>query len=168
MPRKGGNFFIERKRKSVSRAKTHIKERLYSEKSFHERKCRPQRRKRFYRANTFLVKAKRVYLAKTCPGKTETLFTEKKTTQAKAKKRLPTENVAHKGGSAFTELIRSMQRRTRVCLAKTCPGKAETLFTERNDASKGERAFTEEKTFPERKRNSERLKSLYRAKTSLA
>ena len=53
-------------------------------------------------------------------------------------KAISREYVAHKGGSAFTE-------RTRVCLAKTCPGKAETLFTERNDASKGKKAFPEQK-----------------------
>ena len=109
MPRKGGNFFVERKRhkqrrKSVSRAKT----RYQVEKAFTEGKRRSQSRKRVYRAHTFL---------------------------AKAKARLPSENVPRKGGNAF------FQEKKRV---------------------------PSENAFPERKRNSERRNSLYRAKTSLA
>ena len=54
VPRKGGNFFTTQnlRRKSLSRAKTHINERIrvYITKT--------ERRKRVYRADTFLTKAK--------------------------------------------------------------------------------------------------------------
>ena len=81
----------------------------------------------------------------------------RETTQAKAKNRLPSEKVA-------------LIERKGVLRAKTCLTQAKTPT---NVARKVEKASTERsryfyRTFSERKRNSERRKCLYRAKTSLA
>jgi len=65
------------------------------ENVFSERKCRSQRRKGFYPAKASLPNAKRRNRAQT--------------SIAKAKTRIPSENVAHKGEKAFVQRKRRSQ-----------------------------------------------------------
>ena len=85
VPQKVGNFFPTQmlRQKSLSRAKTHINERIrvYIAKT--------EGRKRVYRADIFLTKGEKFTLAKTWPGKAVTL--------------LPRENVARKGERELTK-----------------------------------------------------------------
>ena len=163
-PGKAETFFIERKRhkqrrKSVSRAKTHIKERIrvyISEKALTGRKI-------VYRANTFLAKAKP---NENVPRKGGNAFYREKTTKAKAKKRLPRENVAYKGGSSFTELICSSQSLKHFYRAKT---KTRNRVDRANTRFPSENVFSElgKHVFIRKTRRSNRRKCIYRAKNAL-
>ena len=131
VPRKGDNFFPKQnlRQKSLSRAKTHINERIrvYIAKT--------GRRKRAYRADTFLTKGENAYLAKTCLGKAETLFSERKRRKQRrksvyrGKKRLPSEN-------AFPERKRNSERRKSLYGAKKSLANAITLYRAKTSLAK--------------------------------
>ena len=110
---------------------------------------------------------KRIYLAKTCPEKAETLFFPFVCVVFFRKKAFPKENDAKKREKALTEGKRRSQRRKRVYQANTFLAKAK-------------KRLPNETAMPERKCGSQsfkrvypaniylrKAKKLYRAKTSL-
>jgi len=77
------------------------------ENAFSERKCRSQRRKRFYRVKTSLSKAKTLLPSETVTRKG---VYRAKTVSLKAIAGLRSEDVASKGENAFTERKRGSLR----------------------------------------------------------
>ena len=102
------NAIIERKR--VFQAATHLSTEngvRKGENAFTQRKCRSQRRKRFYRVKTSLSKAKTLLPSETLTRKG---VYRAKTVSLKAIAGLPSEDVASNGENAFTDRKRGSLR----------------------------------------------------------